>query len=163
MNPERGTRVIIALTETAPIDLLWTVTLERLASPETELLTLYIADDRWQRAASLPFTQEIPRLGGIPVGFTQQRAQDIHDAAIARARERMQQLAAEAKRRLIFEILSETDERRVSELVREEDSILIAPSLITKQPIFAQLSKTGCRIELVEVPGPLDSSSSPGT
>jgi len=151
MQGDPESRIIIALTETAPIDALWSVTLERLTSPETELLTLYIADDRWQRAASLSFTQEIPRLGGMPVVFTKQRAKTIHDAAVARARERMQQLAEEAKRRLSFEILSETDDRRLRELVGERQSILIAPSLITKQPIFAHLAKTGCRIELVDV------------
>ena len=151
MPAESRTRIIITLTETSPIDVLWSVALERLTSPETELLTLYIADDRWQRAASLPFTQEIPRLGGVPAVFTMQRAQRLHDAAVARARQRMQQLAAEAKRRLEFEILSEPDEKRLRELVGERDSILIAPSLIRKQPIFAQLSTIGCRIELVEV------------
>ena len=141
----------MALTETSPIDVLWRVTLERLQNPEIEFLTLYISDDRWQRAASLPFTREIPRFGGMSSVFTIEQARRIHEAAVERARERMEQLAAEAKRRLIFEALSETDEQRLREIVGKRDSILIVPSYLVKQPIFSCLSESGCQIELVDV------------
>jgi hypothetical protein len=153
MQPESVSRVIMALTETSPIDALWRVTLERLQNPEIEFLTLYISDDRWQRAASLPFTREIPRFGGMPSVFTVEQARRIHEAAVERARERIEQLAARAKRRLIFEALSDTDEQRLREIVGKRDSVLIVPSYLAAQPVFACLSESGCQIELVDVVG----------
>ena len=153
MSNETPSRVIVALTETAPIDALWRVTSRWLTTPDIGLVTLYVADDRWQRAASLPFTREVPRTGGPPTAFTMQRAQQVHDAAVKRNQARMQQLAADVKLPLIFEIFADPDKNRLREIVGQRASVIIAPSLIAREPLFAILSQFDCRIELVDDSG----------
>lgn len=153
MNAEVRRRVVVAVTETAPIDALWRVTTQWLTTPDVELVSLYVADDRWQRAASLPFTREFLRTGGPAAVFTLQRAQQVHDAAVKRVRERMQKLAADANRPLVFEILTEADEYRLQEILGRGTTVIIAPSLIAREPVFMRLSQFDTRIELVNDEG----------
>ena len=147
---EMKLRVIIAVTETTPVGRLWETALQLLQETPADLAALYLQDDRWYRVASLPFTREILRRGGIPVDFTQQRAEQVSRERAARVREAIRKLAAESKLEPAFESLSESDAARLREFIGSRENILVAPSFISTRPIFSMLSEMNCRIELVE-------------
>ena len=142
-------RILIAVTESSPVGRLWRAALE-LSGGDTEVVALFVSDDRWRRAASLPFTREISKLGGSDVDFTRQRAEELYRETVARIHRRIEQLAAEADLALAFEELSEQDDTRLQELAAGARSIVIAPTIIRRQPIYASLSRLDCRIELIE-------------
>jgi hypothetical protein len=144
------TRIAIAVTESSPVKQLWRAALRYLSNSEAELTALFVADDRWHRAASLPFTCEISRIGGAIANFTAQRAEQVSNEAATRAQRRMEELASEAGLALGFEVLSESDQERVRELVAGAQNILIAPSFMASRSIFAQFEKLDCRIVLIE-------------
>jgi len=143
-------RIVIAVTELTPVQELWRAALQRLHESWADLHALFFADDQWHRAASLPFTREISRISGINEDFTQQRASQVHEEAINRTRRRMQDLASEANLAIVFEVLPESNQQRIRELVSGPQNTLIAPSFITRRPLFAELQKLDCRIVLVE-------------
>ena len=143
-------RVVIAVTETAPVALLWETALRLLRESRAELATLYVRDDRWHRVASLPFTREIMRSGGVAVEFTRQRAEQVSRERAARVREAIRKLAAEAQLEPVFEILDESDALHLREFIGSRENILVVPSFISTRPIYAMLSELNCRIELVE-------------
>ena len=144
-------RVLIAITEFSPVDVLWRAALRRIGDTQVELLALYFSEDHWQRAASLPFTREISRVSGARMEFTRQRAEQLHSEAIDRARELTRRLAAESNRTFGFEVLSSKDIDRLKHFVAGTGSILIASSPITRLPFFPLISSLDCRIELVEL------------
>jgi hypothetical protein len=109
-----------------------------------------VQDDRWHRVASLPFTREILRSGGVAVDFTRQRAEQVRRERAARVREAIRKLAAEVNLEPVFEILDESDALRLREFIGSRENILVAPSFISTRPIYAMLSELNCRIELVE-------------
>ena len=143
-------RVVIAVTETTPVARLWKAALKLLRESPADLVTLYVEDDRWHRVASLPFTREILRSGGVPVEFTRQRAEQVSREGATRVRELVQKLAAESNVKPVFETLSESDAERLREFIGSHENILVAPSFISTRPIFTMLSEMNCRIELVE-------------
>jgi len=143
-------RVVIAVTETAPVARLWETALRLLRDSPAEVAALYVQDDRWHRVASLPFTREILRSGGVAVEFTRQRAEQVSRERAARVREAIRKLAAEAELEPVFEILDESDALRLREFIGNRENILVAPSFISTRPIYAMLSELNCRIELVE-------------
>ena len=143
-------RVVMAVTETTPVARLWETALRLLQEAPAELATLYVQDDRWHRVASLPFTREILRSGGVAVEFTQQRAEQVGRERAARVQELVRKLAAESNLKPAFEVLSESDAERLREFIGSYENILVAPSFISSRPIFAMLSEMNCRIELVE-------------
>jgi hypothetical protein len=143
-------RVLIAITEKSPVDALWRAALRRLGRESGELTAVYLSEDHWQRAASLPFTREISRVSGTTVEFTLQRASQVHEDAVRRAREVVNKLASDARLTPAFEVLTGSDLDRARELFAGAGNLLIAPSLIRRRPIFAEFEKLGCRIELVE-------------
>jgi len=143
-------RIVIAVTELTPVRLLWREVLQRRHESTVELLALFVTDDRWHRAASLPFTREISRVSGMGENFTMRRARQVHDEAIHRTQRRMQKLATEANLELMFEVLPESGQQRIRELVAGSQDILIAPSFMSTRPFFAELQKLDCRIELIE-------------
>jgi len=147
---EMRLRVIIAVTETTPVARLWETALRLLRETPADLAALYLQDDRWYRVASLPFTREVLRRGGIPVDFTQQRAEQVSRERAARVREVIRELAAESKLEPVFESLSESDAVRLREFIGSRENIFVAPSFISTRPIFSMLSEMNCRIELVE-------------
>jgi len=151
VKSERNGRVLIAITEFSPVDVLWRAALRRIGDTQVELLALYFSEDHWQRAASLPFTREISRVSGARMEFTQQRAEQLHREAIDRARELTKRLAAESNRTFGFEVLSSKDIDRLKDFVAGTGSILIASSPITRLPFFPLISNLDCRIELVEL------------
>jgi hypothetical protein len=147
---EMKLRVVIAVTDTTPVARLWDAALRLLRESPADLVTMYVEDDRWHRIASLPFTREISRSGGVPVEFTRQRAEQVSREQAARVQELIQQLAAKSNLQTAFEVLSESDVERLREFIGSHENILVAPSFISTRPIFAMLSKMNCRIELVE-------------
>ncbi len=147
---EMKLRVVIAVTDTTPVARLWEAALGLLRESPADLVTLYVEDDRWHRIASLPFTREISRSGGVPVEFTRQRAEQVSRERAARVQELIQKLAAESNLQPAFEVLSESDAERLREFIGSHENILVAPSFISTRPIFTMLSKMNCRIELVE-------------
>lgn len=149
MASEERVRILVAVTEATPVQALWRAVQSR-RSGACDVIALVVADDRWQRAASLPFTREIPRLGGAGANFTRQRADELRREAVSRLRQRMAALAAGTDVVLAFEELSEGDAGRLEELAADERSILIASALITREPIYARIARLKCRVELVE-------------
>ena len=143
-------RVVIAVTETTPVTRLWKAALQLLRESPADLVALYVEDDRWHRVASLPFTREILRSGGVPVEFTRQRAEQVSKERAARVQEAISELAAEANLKPAFEVLSESDAERLREFIGSHENILVAPSFISTRPIFAVLTELNCRIQLVE-------------
>lgn len=143
-------RVVIAVTETSPLSELWREAMNLLSESPSELMALFMDDERWHRAASLPFTREISRVGGAVADFTAQRAEELNREAITRMQQRIEKLAEEAKLAFDFEVLPESDRKRIEELVGTAQNILIAPSFIKKRPIYAHLTRCDCRILLIE-------------
>lgn len=142
-------RIVIALTETSPVPLLWRAALALRGETPADLFTLFVQDERWIRAASLPFTREFPRSGALPVDFTHQRAREVGRDTAKRAKQLIEQLADKAKTKVMFETLLEPDRGRLVELIGESRSILIAHNAITALPIYVHLVELGCRIELI--------------
>ena len=146
-------RVIIAVTELAPVQQMWGEALHFLKESRAELHALFVEDERWHRAASLPFTREISRVSGMDADFTMQRAIEVHKEAIDRAQQQLQQLATEAEHELAFEVLPESDQERIRDLVAGAQCVVIAPAL-ADQPVFRELKKLGCRVLLIDVEHP---------
>ncbi len=142
-------RIVIAVTELAPVQQMWGEALQFLEESRAELHALFVEDQRWHRAASLPFTREISRISGMDADFTMQRAIEVHKEAIDRAQQQLQQLAAESDHELAFEVLPESDRERFRDLVADVQCVVIAPAL-ADQPAFNELQKLGCRVLLIK-------------
>ena len=143
-------RILIAVTETSPVTELWQAALEQL-DRDAELVALFVSDDRWHRAASLPFTREISRLGAV-ADFTRQRADQLYKESVARIRKSIAELAEQSDVAPEFEELSDRNAARLEELAAGARSVLIASSLITREPIYTFISSLDCRIELIDSP-----------
>jgi hypothetical protein len=120
-------RVVIAITESSPLPELWREAMNLLSESPAELMALFMDDERWRRAASLPFTR-----------------------AITRMQQRIEKLAEEAELALAFEVLPESDQKRIEELVGTAQNVLIASSFIKKRPIYTHLTRCDCQILLIE-------------
>lgn len=143
-------RVVIAVMESSPVAELWRAAMQFLGDPQTEVVALFVDDDRWRRAASLSFTREISRLGGAEADFTAQRAAELDKEAVSRTQRNFERLASDADFALAFEVLAESDQKRIQELLGSEPNVLVAPSLITSRPIYAHIERLNCRTLLVE-------------
>lgn len=143
-------RVVIAITESSPLPELWREAMNLLSESPAELMALFMDDERWRRAASLPFTREISRVSGTAADFTAQRAEQLNREAITRMQQRIEKLAEEAELALAFEVLPESDQKRIEELVGTAQNVLIASSFIKKRPIYTHLTRCDCQILLIE-------------
>lgn len=143
-------RVLLAITESSSLTELWRVVKEHAAGGRTELITVFVSDDRWHRAASLPFTREVSRVGGGSENFTPQRAQQINEDTVGRKQRELEELASEAELSFAFEVLPEHDAAKLGEWVSVEHDVLIAPSFLKSRPIYAELTRLKCRILFVE-------------
>lgn len=143
-------RILLAITESSSLPELWRVVTENLQSGTVELITLFVSDDRWHRAASLPFTREVSRVGGGSENFTPQRAQQIDEDAVGQKRRELNDLASEADLKYVFEVLPERDAAKLQEFVIFEQDVLIAPSFLKNRPIYAELTRLKCRILFVD-------------
>lgn len=143
-------RVLLAITESSPLRQLWSVVVEQAADAHTELITVFVSDDRWHRAASLPFTREVSRVGGGSENFTPQRAQQINDDTVGQKQRELEELAREAELTFEFEVLPEHEVTKLEKLLSIEHDVLIAPSLLKTRPIYAELTRLKCRILFVD-------------
>jgi hypothetical protein len=143
-------RVMLALNETSSLHSLWPAAMEHLSGEHAELITVFVRDDRWRRAASLPFTKEVSRTSGISINFTLQRAEEVDRDVVTRMQGQLKQLATDSKIRLVFEILAEHEATRISEFVRSESDLLIAPSFFKGQPFYSELARLNCEILFVD-------------
>jgi len=141
---------MLAVSESSSLQELWRTAMEHLADEHAELITVYVRDDRWRRAASLPFTEEVSRASGGSMNFTPQRAEEVDRDAAVRTRGQLQQLATESKVQLAFEIIAEHEATRIHEFVRSEADLLIAPSFFEGQPFHSEMVRLKCRILLVD-------------
>jgi len=147
------TRVLIAVTEFSPVDALWRAALQFAGETQSEMTAVFVRESHWHRAASLPFTREISRLSGSLEKFTPQRAEQVHRDAIERVRALLHRLATESNRAIDFEVIAGIDQPRLVELASRSTSVLIVPSQLMRQPLFAELKKLHCRIEFVGITG----------
>lgn len=143
-------RILLAITASSSLPELWRVVTENLQSGTAELITLFVSDDRWHRAASLPFTREVSRVGGGSENFTPQRAQQIDDDAVVQKRRELNDLASEVDLKYEFEVLPEHEAARLQEFVTFEQDVLIVPSFFKSRPIYAELTRLKCRILFVD-------------
>ena len=152
MQSEQGTlrRALLVVTETSPVDKLWRALLEDLADAQAEVVAVFVSDDRWTRAASLPFTREISRLSGGSEVFTTRRAEQVVGDMVERVRERIRQLAEDRQMRLVFEILRVQEPQRIRHFVRIEHDVLIGPSMLQHWADFADLARPERRVVLVD-------------
>lgn len=144
-------RVLIAISESCPLDVIWRAAVRELRASGAGLTAVYVAESHWHRAASLPFTREISRVSGADEDFTPQRASQLREAAVESAREMVRRLALDEDLSPAFEVLSDADRHRIRDLVKGASDVLIAPSVFRRQPILAEFEKLGCRIELIEL------------
>ncbi len=151
-------RVVIALTEACPVTALWDAALEALKGSRAELYAIFLHDERWQRAASLPFTREVPASGGAATDFTATRAAELVESAAASLRKAINELATEAGLAVAFEVVPETDQAGVMTLLTSKTSIVVVPSVLAKHPIFIELQRADLQVVLIEPAGTADQS-----
>lgn len=143
-------RVMLALWETSSLQELWQAALQHISEEPAELLTVYVTDDRWRRAASLPFTREVSRFGGGTRDFTLVRAEQVDKEAVAQAEGRLKELATEARIQFSFTVLREHEAPKIGEFVTSESDVLIASAVLKRRPIYAEIARLKCRILLVD-------------
>ena len=143
-------RVLLALTDNIPLAPLWNALTSQLEGSPAEVVAIFVTDERWRRAARLPFTREISKVSGSSANFTEQRAEQLHKEHFEETRKQVRELAAESNLELIFELLSESDAGRIRELVEAGHDVVIAPAYIATRPIYAEIVRLECHILLVE-------------
>lgn len=151
-------QVVIALTETSPVAELWEAALRARSDPGEELTVIFLHDERWHRAASLPFTREVPLAGGADRDFTVQRAEQLLNETAASLRKTIEQLASRAGLSVAFEVVSEQDEAQAQALLAEEISVVVGPSTLAGHPVLVELRRSDRRLVLIE-PGDREASS----
>ena len=144
-------RVMLAITETSPLEKLWQSLVEHVAGSRAEVVAVFVSDDTWRRVASLPFAVEVSRISGARVAFTQRRAEQLGEVAAGCARQRIEQLAAGTGLQLVFEVLTTTEAGQLQRLVDVERDLLIAPSLLEDMPLLSALAVRHRKVLLVEV------------
>jgi hypothetical protein len=143
-------RVLIAVTEANSVpDLLHEVT-EHLAEEAAELVLVFLNDDRWRKAASLPFTREVFRISGVSTDFTSTRAEQVHQEVIDEILGRLRQFATDAKTTLAFETIPEQEAVRLHDLLTSDADVLVAPSSFRERPIYKEITRLKCRLRFVE-------------
>jgi hypothetical protein len=143
-------RILLLLTEQSPLQQLWQVVEQNLAGTNSEVVALFINDERWHRAASLPFTREFSRLSGTHRDFTAQRAAELNQEMIGRVEARLRELATSTELQPTFEVLAEREASRIGNYVRVEMDLLVAPADFKKRKAFGELARLSCQILFVE-------------
>jgi hypothetical protein len=143
-------RVIIALTEASAIADLWDAAMQVISDTSTELLVVFLHDERWHRAASLPFTREISQVGGSERDFTLQRAEQVLEEKASTLRKSIEERAESAGLTAAFQVLSETDQVRTRTLLASDTNIVVGPSALAQHPVFLELQSIVKRMILIE-------------
>ena len=147
---DRHERVIIALTEACPIADLWEAAMQAISDTNTELLVVFLHDERWHRAASLPFTREISQVGGGARDFTLQRAEQILEEKAGTLRKSIEKRAERAGLTTAFQVLAETDQVQTRTLLASDTNIVVGPSVLAQHPVFLELQSIVKRMILIE-------------
>jgi len=147
-DPRR--RVLLALTESAPVQRLWQAVLDQLREGPADVCAVFVVDERWQQAASLPGTLEISRVSGTALEFTRERADELCRAAAARARQDIERRAAEAQLRLSFDVLADSVHDRLKDLLSDEQILVIAPARLRTLSAYSIFEGLRCRIVIVD-------------
>jgi len=145
-----GRRIILAVTERSPLQAVWRVAEEYLDESQDELITFMVHDERWRRAASLPFTHEVSRFSGRRQDFTQWRAAQIDAAAATRLARQLRRLAQGARLKVSFEVLPEREVTDRLNQVSVTKDVLIASSELKRRPVYPELVRLQCQILFVE-------------
>jgi hypothetical protein len=148
---DESLRVVIALMESSPVARLWHAAMQAVSGSPAKLIALYLHDERWQRAASLPFTREISTVGGSSSDFTSRRAEQLLATTVSHLQTRIEQLATEAGLSIAFEILPESGQAQA--LVGRGKNIVIGLSDLVEHPIYAELIQLDLQILLIESEG----------
>ena len=143
-------RVFLAVTERSPLADLWKVAEEQMKGTGAQLVTLFVDDARWRRAASLPFTQEVSRVSGARREFTTQRAAQIGEHVANRLRRQMRELAAGAELQIKFEVVTEHEATWLSNIGGGEQDVVIVPLHLKQGPMSTELSRLRCRVLFVD-------------
>ncbi len=149
-RPSEKRRILLAITEASPLPDLWRAVVDYLAGAHGELTTVFVSDDRWHRAASLPFTREVSKVSGDSEDFTRERARQIDEDTVGRTHRELEKLASEAELSFAFEVLPEHDASKLREIVSVQHDVLILPSFLKSRPIYAELTRLKCRVYYVE-------------
>ena len=149
-NPEHKHRILLLLTEQSPMQRLWEVVEQQLSEAHGEIVALFVNDERWRRAASLPFTREISRVSGAHQEFTTQRAAEIDQHIIGRIQSRLRELATDTELQPMFEVLAEHELRRIEKYVSVEQDLLVASADVMDRPVYRELTRLRCRTLFVE-------------
>lgn len=143
-------RILLLLTEQSPIRRLWQVVEQQLSEPHGEIVALFVNDERWRRAASLPFTREISRVSGAHREFTEKRAAEIDQYTIGRVQSRLHELAMKTELQPMFEVLAEREATKIENYVQVERDLLVVSADVKNRPVYSELTQLRCRILLVE-------------
>lgn len=141
---------MLVVTESSPLPRLWQVVEEQLSGARTEVVALFVNDERWRRAASLPFTREVSRVSGTHRDFTAQRAAQIDQDIVGGVQARIRELATNAELQCVFEVLSETEAQQIHDFVRVEGDVLITSANLESQLISTELTRLSCRTLFVD-------------
>ncbi|MDJ0653674.1 MAG: hypothetical protein QNJ40_05960 [Xanthomonadales bacterium] len=150
MTEQETRRVVLLLTEDEPLSHVWEAAQALAGETDEELVVLFVVDDRWHRAARLPYTMEVSTIGGEVRDFSVQRADQVIEEAADKARQRLDRLAARANRRLLFEILSTPDRELIQRLIGDVQSTLVASRRLLHHPIHSVFKNLQYEILLVD-------------
>lgn len=143
-------RIVIAITESSPVAELWEAALRTASEAPADLVAVYIHDERWRRAASLPFTREVRSVGGTSQDFTLQRAAELLEESVADLRARIEQLAEKAGYDVAFQVMPESDETQARTLFQAGASVVVSTSALAEHPVMAELQRLQLKLLIVE-------------
>lgn len=149
MTSDRARRVLVAVTEASPVEELWKAAISLAREADAEIAVLIVRDDRWQRAASLPFTREISRVGGIRSNFTRERAESLAEEATTRLQSLARSLASQGNVRCSYHVIAEASQEELKRLVIGTQSTLVASSAIAGMPLYEKVRRLDCEVVLV--------------
>ena len=115
-------RILLAVTEASPVESLWQSLIDALEEGGADVVTVFVREEQWRRAASLPFTREISRLSGAQAEFTHRRAQQVSVDTAVRVQQQLQQRASETRLKLEIEVVTEQEG---DELARRKRHVLL--------------------------------------
>jgi hypothetical protein len=151
MNETRDNyRVFLAVTERSALPELWKAVEEQLEDACAELVTLFVNDARWRRAASLSFTEEVSRVNGTRRDFTPQRAAQVDEHISGWIQRQVRELAEGTELKITFEVLKEHEAGWLRNVASMEEDVFIVPASLKAGPLNTELSRLTCRILYVD-------------
>ena len=147
-NPTR--RVLVAVTEASPVEQLWQAAIDVAGAADAELTVLIVRDDRWERAASLPFTREISRVSGVRRDFTLERAESLAEEATTRLKSLARSLASQANVRCSYRVLAAASRGELERLVIGTGTTVVASSAIAGLPLYEEVRRLDCEVVFID-------------